>query len=517
MSLKFFRSSVWKSVSSAAVFMCVLAAVPWLGGAPIVDTVTKLVPSDISPNLFFGTSVVIDNGLAAVGAPDVDSGAVYTYALVGGAWVQTQKLTQPAPACGTNEFGIALALQDGVLAVAEPVGCVEVGPGQVFIYRLVAGTWVLQQQIQPFPAFPFSGFGTSLALSGNTLAVGNPADGSGPGGGTVSIYTNDATGFFFFQAKVAAPSNTFQAFTGTSVALEGDTLVAGAPGFTVAGAAYVFQRFGTNWTFQSTIREAFTTAADFGRSAASQGGILVIGAPGDSDTNGILGGAAYANNPFQKLTPTNNVRGLGFGTSVSVFNGTVVVGIPFRTVNGKTNAGAADIFVSTGTNFVLAQEITAPDPSSGAEFGDAVNIGASGIIVGAPFDSSIVTNGGAAYIFSPSETNQPVIVSASASPNVLFPPNHKLIPVTISITTQGNVATCKIKQVTSNQPVNGTGDGNTSPDWIITGDLTVLLRAERAGNIKTDRVYSITVQCTDTFGNSASTVVRVTVPHDRGK
>jgi hypothetical protein len=510
------RCSTSKIVSTCAVVLCLLLATPWSRSAPVVDTVTKLVPSDVRTNLFFGASVAIESGLAAVGAPDEDSGAVYTYALVGGNWVQTQKLTQPAPACQTNGFGTSLAMQDGLLVVGQPIGCLDQDlPGQVFIYKLVSGTWTLQQIIQPVPGFPVSGFGFSVALSGNTLAVGNP-NGEGPGGGNVTIYTNDASGFFFFQARVTAPTNTFQAFTGTSVALEGDTLVAGAPGFTIAGAAYVYQRSGTTWFFQSTLHPAFSTGADFGRSAALQGGILVVGAPGDADTNGIFGGAAYVFNPFQKLTPTDNVRGLGFGTSVSVFNGTVVVGIPFRTVNGKEQAGAADIFIKgpAGTNWVLAQEITASDPSSGAQFGDAVDIGASGIIVGAPFESTVKTNGGAAYIFS---TSQPlVIVSASASPNRLFPANHKLVPVTISMTTQGTDVSCKITNVTSNQPINGKGDGNTSPDWIITGDLTLLLRAERAGNIKTDRVYTITVQCADIFGNTTTTTVRVTVPHDNG-
>jgi hypothetical protein len=251
---------------------------------------------------------------------------------------------------------------------------------------------------------------------------------------------------------------------------------------------------------------------------------LVVGAPRESDSNGIAGGGVFVyqrtGNTFvqqQELTPTANAFELLFGASVSVLNGTIVVGIPFRTVNGHTNSGAADIFTFNGTSWVLAQEISAPDASIGAQFGYAVNIGESGIIVGAPFDSQVFTNAGAAYIFSTSGTNLPVIVSATASPNRLFPPNHKLVPVTISVTTQGTGVSCKITSVTSNQPINRTGDGNTSPDWIITGDLTVLLRAERAGNIKTDRVYTITVQCKDTFANTATASVRVTVPHDNGK
>ncbi|MGZ5544833.1 MAG: FG-GAP repeat protein, partial [Limisphaerales bacterium] len=152
-----------------------------------------------------------------------------------------------------------------------------------------------------------------------------------------------------------------------------------------------------------------------------------------------------------------------------------------------------------------------------AQFGYAVDIGESGIIVGAPFDSPVFTNAGAAYIFSSSQSNGPVIVSATASPNQLFPPNHKLVPVTITVNATGSFVSCVILGVRSNQPINGKGDGNTSPDWIITGDLTLLLRAERAGNIKTDRVYTITILCADSFGNTARREVAVTVPHDNGK
>jgi hypothetical protein len=512
-----------KTASQLIVLFCLLLAVPWSRSAPVVDTVTKLTASDARTNLFFGTAVAIDSGLAAVGAPDVTNGAVYTYTLVGGNWVQTQKLTDPAPPCGHDLFGTSVAMQDGLLVVGQPESCSAQNlSGQVFIYKRVGATWVLQQTLTDAnEPFLINGFGDSVALSGNTIVVGNPNDPVGPGSGAVSIFTNNGTSWNL-QAKVTAPSNTFQAFTGAAVAIEGDMLIAGAPGVGIAGGAFVFLRTGSTWTLTQTLLPVIHTAANFGASVSFQGGVAVIGAPGEADTNGVAGGAAFvyrrvANSLVQQqeLTPTANVRGLGFGTSVSVLNGTIVVGIPFRTVSGQTNAGAADIFTVNGTGWTLAQEIAAFDASSGAQFGHAVDIGASGIIVGAPFDSQVLSSAGAAYIFS--ESNQLAIVTANALPNVLFPPNHKLVPVTISMTTQGNDVSCKIVNVSSNQPINGTGDGNTSPDWIITGDLTLLLRAERAGNIKTDRVYTITVQCTDTFGNTATTTVTVTAPHDQGK
>jgi len=74
----------------------------------------------------------------------------------------------------------------------------------------------------------------------------------------------------------------------------------------------------------------------------------------------------------------------------------------------------------------------------------------------------------------------------------------------------------KIVSVTSSEPVNGHGDGNTSPDWRITGDLTVDLRAERSGPGK-GRVYTIKVEISDGAGNKVTRNVTVLVPHDTGK
>ena len=75
---------------------------------------------------------------------------------------------------------------------------------------------------------------------------------------------------------------------------------------------------------------------------------------------------------------------------------------------------------------------------------------------------------------------------------------------------------CRIVNVTSNEPINGPGDGNTKPDWQIVDDLTLNLRAERSG-IDANRVYTIHVECTDASANTASAAVEVTVPHDQGK
>lgn len=108
----------------------------------------------------------------------------------------------------------------------------------------------------------------------------------------------------------------------------------------------------------------------------------------------------------------------------------------------------------------------------------------------------------------------PVIWAATPSPAVLWPPNHKMVRVTVGVSVTDNCndnVTCKIVAVASNEPVSGTGDDDQSPDWIITGDLTVDLRAERADN-GTGRVYTLTVECTDGAGNKSRKTATVSVP-----
>jgi hypothetical protein len=116
------------------------------------------------------------------------------------------------------------------------------------------------------------------------------------------------------------------------------------------------------------------------------------------------------------------------------------------------------------------------------------------------------------------DTTPPTIGAASAAPGSLWPRNHKMQPVVVSVDVTDicdATVDCQIIGVTSNEPINGLGDGNTEPDFVVTGNLTVDLRAEASGG-GSGRIYTITVQCTDDSGNSATQDVVVTVAHDQG-
>jgi hypothetical protein len=113
--------------------------------------------------------------------------------------------------------------------------------------------------------------------------------------------------------------------------------------------------------------------------------------------------------------------------------------------------------------------------------------------------------------------SQPPIVTVTLNPGVLWPPNHKMVNIAVTVRTSDNDPNpaCSITQVTSNQPVNGTGDGDTDIDWVFSG-LRLQLRAERAGNSENQsvRVYTVTVSCTDSSGNVGTGTATAIVPHD---
>jgi len=105
----------------------------------------------------------------------------------------------------------------------------------------------------------------------------------------------------------------------------------------------------------------------------------------------------------------------------------------------------------------------------------------------------------------------PVISGASANPSTLWPPNDKMVTVTVNYqaTDNSGQATCKISSVTSNEPITGA-------DYAIVDAHHVTLSANRFGN-GNGRTYTITITCTDPSGNASTDAVTVTVPHDQGK
>jgi uncharacterized repeat protein (TIGR01451 family) len=113
------------------------------------------------------------------------------------------------------------------------------------------------------------------------------------------------------------------------------------------------------------------------------------------------------------------------------------------------------------------------------------------------------------------DNTPPVISGVSVDKPTLSPPDHKMVFTTVNYRATDNCGlVTRVLRVTSNEPVNGLGDGDTAPDWEVPDANHVRLRAERSGR-GTGRIYTVTITATDKAGNSSSKQVSVRVPHDQ--
>ena len=114
-------------------------------------------------------------------------------------------------------------------------------------------------------------------------------------------------------------------------------------------------------------------------------------------------------------------------------------------------------------------------------------------------------------------------ITVEVTPDSIWPPNHEMVKFTASVEVTDvcdDAPSFVLTSITSNEPDNDTGDGNTVDDIqgadFGTPDTEFFLRRERKGN-GTGRVYTITYTATDGSGNSSSASDQVTVAHDQSK
>jgi hypothetical protein len=143
--------------------------------------------------------------------------------------------------------------------------------------------------------------------------------------------------------------------------------------------------------------------------------------------------------------------------------------------------------------------------------------GGKAIVVGEAYNTVAGQSEAVMWTMPVPDTIPPDISSLNPSTACLWPPNHQMETISLSGTAtddSGGPVTFQIVSVTSSEPDNGLGDGDTANDWVITGPMTVDLRAERSGT-GPGRTYTITVRCTDASGNVSYARTTVCVPHDQ--
>jgi uncharacterized repeat protein (TIGR01451 family) len=329
-----------------------------------------------------GAAVAVDGDTAVLGAPSLDGtalGTAYVFVRTGSTWTQQQRLAAAnttQPAC----FGCAVALSGDTLVVGDPYAETAAGmlAGRVYVFVRSGSTWSLQQEITATNSVGFRYFGWSVSISGDILAIGAPGSGTGAAPGSTYVYVRTGTSWTLQQELTAgAAADLF----GYSVSLDGDTVMTGAPDSFGGGngAAYAFVRNGTTWAMEQRLDGPFLTR--FGTSVALAADTAVVTAPFEDTAAGNDAGAAHVfarSSGFwteqQVLTPSDAAAGDVFGTDVSMSVDTIVVGADVRS--------RAYAFVRSGTDWTQQELLPsdAPQPS----FGWAVSVSGDTAFVGVP-------------------------------------------------------------------------------------------------------------------------------------
>ena len=330
------------------------------------------------------------------------------------------------------------------------------------------------------------------------------------------------------QKLEASDAGAFDLF-GSSVAISGETVVVGARSDDGAagagqGSAYVFVRSGGVWSQQQKLEASDAGEVDeFGFSVAISGETVVVGSWLDDGAAGADQGSAYVFvrsggvwSQQQKLEASDAAAFDLFGDSVAISGETVVVGAIFDDGAAGLFQGSAYVFVRSGGVWSEQQKLEASDAAAGDALGVSVAISGETVVVGAFADNGAAGfDQGSAYVFAPA--NQPPNCGG-AFPSVvtIWPPNHDMVNVTIQGVTDpdGDPVTINIDQIKQDEPADSTCDGHTCPDGAGIGTSTAQVRAERSaqGN---GRVYTIYFTASDGNGGSCQGSVTVCVPKSR--
>ncbi|HKS35849.1 MAG TPA: Ig-like domain-containing protein, partial [Verrucomicrobiae bacterium] len=386
--------------------------------AQVPNTETKLLPIDSGFLQQFGSAVAIDGDTAVIGAPGDsqegdDAGAAYVFVHDGSSWIEQAKLVAD-DASASAQFGNAVALNGDTLVVgahADDANGVQSGAAYVFVRS--GTTWSQQARLEPSDPGEEEGFGSTVAIDADTVAVGAPGDGT-VFNGTGAVYVFERGGAVWTQqSKLVSDNPRPGNALGHSVSLSGDTIVTGSPfdedtGILDSGAVYVFSRVGTTWSKQAELRAGDASPnSHLGWSVSVNGDTLIAGAPDSVGT-----GSAYVFtrtlavwSQQAKLAADDALVGDSFGVTVSLDGNTAAVGA-MSDNSFVVDGGSVYLFHRSGTTWSQEAEIGALDIAGSDAFGFSVGISGATVVVGAPFAGFLFD--GAAYVFASEGNLAPV-------------------------------------------------------------------------------------------------------------
>jgi hypothetical protein len=359
-----------------------------------------------------------------------------------------------------DQFGYFIAFSGDTLVVGAPQeGSNATGvngdqannsapnSGAVYVFTRTGGVWAQQAYLKASNTNAGDQFGVSVAISGDTLAVGamfedsnatgvngNQADNSASSSGAVYVFTRIA-GVWSQQAYLKASNTDAGDNFGVTVALKDDTLAVAAyseasnatgvngneadnsePG---SGAVYVFTRTAGVWSQQAYVKPS-NSGGLFGYGVALVGDTLAVGAPfeasaatgvngNQTDTSAPLAGAVYvftrtAGTWSQQayLKASNTDAGDRFGHDLQIDGETLAVGARFeasavggvnanQSDNSAPNAGAVYIFTRTGGAWSQQAYLKASNAGANKNFSGSITIEGDMLAVGSRLEDSDAT------------------------------------------------------------------------------------------------------------------------------
>lgn len=398
-------------INAMAIALCLLA-----GTAAMAQFVqeAKIVSDNRESRAEYGTSVSITDNFAAVGASreTIASGAAYVYAKDGqGEWTHLQRLAATDPNEGA-EYGGGIKFSTDYLVVAA--GRADIGgtqrAGALYVYDHNNNSWDFSTKLiaSDFTSEAKLGMNpTSLDVEGNTIVAGAPGDNAWTG--SVYVFTREA-GIWTEAQKILSPTPQPNDVFGVGVALSGDYLVVGANEVDGRkGAAYVYEKNGDGeFEYTQTLMASDATNDDFFGTAVSIGGNqMVIGAYGSNQEQG----AAYVFErdgqgnwtEVQKLTGNISSESTQFGWSTHMQQGFILISAPHLF---GLEAGEVYFYKREASGDWTEEAIIQGNDTAGEDFfGWNVAMHGNELIVGAPWEDHDENGGneidraGSAYIF----------------------------------------------------------------------------------------------------------------------
>lgn len=357
------------------------------------------------PRLWHAGDAVHYPGLArrALPAPATTTGAL---ALPGSAsaWIEQKVISADGAAGDLYGFRVLVAGDTAFVSAPAPLA----RSGAVYVYHLDGANWVETQKITATPSASappnwsdFFGWSLSLSPAGDKLLVGAPEMFNpmyGPAGGAY-LFVRGGDGTWTQVQDFASPAPLTLTWFGRAVALAGDVVLVGEPSYNMSteggrGAVHAFAESGGSWSLVQTIRASDGQNMDdhfYGGALASDGATVIVGAPGaDYSSSGVYPTGSvyvYANSggtftETQKLVATDGADGDQFGYAVALSGTNVLVGAPAATVATNVHQGAAYVFDGSGGSFVQAQKLVDDAGVAYDQFGQSVSLHGGVALVG---------------------------------------------------------------------------------------------------------------------------------------